>query len=205
MADGGEDDVGGIALAALEMAAAEVTVRLHVSDHGLDSAAASQFALDNAEDAALLARDEDAAWIGRAVTTISLVDIGTLDLTAGKPFGVFDHDAQRVAIIGVARQRFGVQHELAAWRASIGGSDRGLDAELVGCAGLAFANALDLGSVEGIQLPAALALLLRADLIGARECGHSNTASSSALPPMLRRMSRIIRPSRVRSRRSCRR
>jgi hypothetical protein len=25
-----------------------------------------------------------------------------------------------------------VQHELAAWRASIGGSDRGLDAELVG-------------------------------------------------------------------------
>ena len=97
MADGGEDDVGGIALAALEMAAAEVTVGLHVSDHGLDGAAASQFALDDAEDAALLAGDEDAAWIGRAVTTISLVDIGTLDLAAGKPFGVFDHDAQRVA------------------------------------------------------------------------------------------------------------
>jgi len=30
--------------------------------------------------------------------------------------------------------------------------------------GLAFADALDLGSVEGIELPAALALLLRADL-----------------------------------------
>src|SRR5512133_582629 len=44
-----------------------------------------------------------------------------------------------------------------------------LDAELVGCAGLALANALDLGSVEGIQLPAALALLLRPDLVGARE------------------------------------
>jgi hypothetical protein len=53
--------VGGIALAALEMAAAEVTVGLHVSDHGLDGAAASQFVLDDAEDAALLARDEDAA------------------------------------------------------------------------------------------------------------------------------------------------
>src|SRR5262245_61891939 len=79
------------------MAAAEVTVGLHVSDHGLDGAAASQFALDDAEDAAFLAGDEDAAWIGRAVTPISLVDIGTLDLAAGKPFGVFDHDAQRVA------------------------------------------------------------------------------------------------------------
>jgi hypothetical protein len=45
VADAGEDDVGGIALAALEMAAAEVTVGLHVSDHGLDGAAASQFAL----------------------------------------------------------------------------------------------------------------------------------------------------------------
>src|SRR5262245_25775340 len=153
MADGGEDDVGGIALAALEMAAAEVTVGLHVSDHGLDGAAASQFALDDAEDAALLAGDENAVWI--AVTPISLVDIGTLDLVAGKPFGVIDHDAQRVAIIGVARQRFGVQHELAAWRAGIGGGDRGLDTELVGCAGLALSDALDLGSVEGIQLPAA--------------------------------------------------
>ena len=86
VADGGEDDIGGIALAALEMAAAEVTVGLHVSDHGLDSAAASQFALDDAEDAALLAGDEDAAWIGRAVTTISLSDIGTFDLAAGKTF-----------------------------------------------------------------------------------------------------------------------
>jgi hypothetical protein len=61
-----------------------------VSDHGFDGAAASQFALDDAEDAALLAGYEDAAWIGRAVTTISLVDMCTLDLAAGKPFGVFD-------------------------------------------------------------------------------------------------------------------
>jgi hypothetical protein len=55
VADGGEDDVGGIAL---EMAAAEVTVDLHVSDHVRDGAAASQFAVDDAEDAALLAGDK---------------------------------------------------------------------------------------------------------------------------------------------------
>jgi len=36
VADGGEDDVGGIALAALEMAATEVPIGLHVADHGLD-------------------------------------------------------------------------------------------------------------------------------------------------------------------------
>src|SRR6266576_2909046 len=84
-------------------------------------------------------------------------------------FGGFDDGAERVAIVGVSRQRLGVQHELTARGAGVGGDDRGLDAELVGGAGLAFADALDLGSVEGIELPAALALLLRADLIGARE------------------------------------
>src|SRR4029077_7829324 len=81
----------------------------------------------------------------------------------------FDDGAERVAIVGVSRQRLGVQHELTARGADVGGDDRGLDAELVGGAGLAFADALDLESVEGIELPAALALLQRADLIGARE------------------------------------
>ena len=41
MADGGEDHVGGIAGAALEVAAAEVPVGLHVTDHGLDGRSAS--------------------------------------------------------------------------------------------------------------------------------------------------------------------
>jgi hypothetical protein len=49
---------------------------------------------------------------------------------------------------GLSRQNLGVKHELAAGSASIGGDDRSLDAELVGCAGLAFANAFDLGRVE---------------------------------------------------------
>jgi hypothetical protein len=53
-----------------------------------------------------------------------------------------------------------VQHELAAGCASVGGGDRDLDAELVRRAGLAFADALGLWSMEGIELPAALALLL---------------------------------------------
>jgi hypothetical protein len=62
-----------------------------------------------------------------------------------------------------------VQPELAGRRAAVGGDDRDLDPELVRRAGLALADALDLGSVEGIELPAALALPLGADLGGSRE------------------------------------
>ena len=71
MADGGEDDVGGIASAALEIAAAEVAFGLQVADHGLDGGSTSQLALDHSEDAALLAGDEDAAWILRVMATVS--------------------------------------------------------------------------------------------------------------------------------------
>ena len=55
MADGGEDGVGGIAVTALEVIAAEVPVVFHVADHRLDGGAAPEFALDPAEDAAFLA------------------------------------------------------------------------------------------------------------------------------------------------------
>src|SRR4051795_4077543 len=89
VADSGEDGVGGIAIAAFEIAAAEVTFGLHVADHGLDCGSTSQFAFDGAEDAAL-PRDKDAAWILRRVATVSLVDIGPLDLAAGEILGVLD-------------------------------------------------------------------------------------------------------------------
>src|SRR2546429_4245545 len=103
------------------------------------------------------------------VAAVSLIDIGTLDLAAGKPLSGFDDGAQRVAVIRIAGQRPGMQHELTTRCPRIGGDDGSLHTELVRGAGLALADALHLRSVEGIQLPAALALLLRTDLIGARE------------------------------------
>src|SRR5438132_2208535 len=103
------------------------------------------------------------------VAAVSLVDIGTLDLAAGKPLSGFDDGAQRVAVIRIAGQRPGMQHELTTRCPRIGGDDGSLHTELVRGAGLALADALHLRSVEGIQLPAALALLLRTDLVGARE------------------------------------
>jgi len=46
VADRAEDDVGGIAGAAFEVATAEMTFSLHVADHGLDGGAASELAFD---------------------------------------------------------------------------------------------------------------------------------------------------------------
>ena len=72
MADGGEDDVGGVAGAAFEVAAPEVAFGLQVSDDGLDGGAAAQLALDRTEDASLLAGDEDTTGILRVVAAYPL-------------------------------------------------------------------------------------------------------------------------------------
>jgi hypothetical protein len=96
-----------------------------------------------------------------------------------------------------------VQHELAARSAGAGGDDRDLDAELIGGAGFALANALGLGGMEGIKLPATLALLLTSDLGGAgqREGKRRlDVGVAGDLP-----MSRINRPSLLHRMRNCRR
>ena len=71
---------------------------------------------------------------------------------------------QRMAVERIAVQRLGVQDELAALGLRDGDSDRHLAAELVGRPGLALADALDLRSVQRIDLRPALALILEADL-----------------------------------------
>jgi hypothetical protein len=71
-----------------------------------------------------------------------------------------------MAVIGIAVQGGGVQHELAALRPGQRGADTDLAAELVGLGrlapgsslGRALADALDLGRVQAVELPAALAL-----------------------------------------------
>ena len=103
MSGGGENSVGGIAVAAHEIAASEVTLCLHVTDDGLDGGAPAQFPFDRTEDAALLARNEDTVRVWRIVAAVSLVDIGALDLAAGEPLGVLDDGPQRVTIVRVAR------------------------------------------------------------------------------------------------------
>jgi hypothetical protein len=87
-----------------------------------------------------------------------------------------------MTVVGIIWQRAGVQHEQAAGSPAVVGDDGGLHAELVRGGGLTFTDALDLRSVEGIRLPAALALLLRADLRGAGLSGRANAFSSANCP-----------------------
>ena len=103
---------------------------LQVSDDGLDGGAAAQLALDDTEDAALLAGDEDPARMRGIVAAISFVDIGALDLPPRELLGFLNDRSQCVSVIRIARQRPGVKHELAARGAGIGGDDGGFDAEL---------------------------------------------------------------------------
>ena len=110
MADGGKDDAGGIALAALEMAAAKVSVGVHVTDHRFDGRSAPEFAFDHPKDPARLAGDEDAARVCGFVAAIALVDIGALDWAAGELLGGFDGFGERVAVIRVG--------PAAPWRAA---------------------------------------------------------------------------------------
>src|ERR1700719_1146717 len=71
-----------------------------------------------------------------------------------------DDARQRVAVIGIARQRLHVGDELAALAVLEGGGNADLDAELVGPVRLAFADALHLGSVQAVDLGTALPTLL---------------------------------------------
>ena len=64
------------------MASSEVAIAFCVADNGLDGRAATELALNDAEDAALLAGDEDTTGILRVVAAVSLVDIDPLDRTA---------------------------------------------------------------------------------------------------------------------------
>lgn len=90
-----------LAGAAFEIAAAEVTFGLEVSDDGLDGGAAAQLALDDTEDTALLARDEDTPGILRVVAAVPLVDIGPLDRTARECLGAVDDVPQGVTVVRV--------------------------------------------------------------------------------------------------------
>jgi hypothetical protein len=71
-----------------------------------------------------------------------------------------------VTVVRVIGHCPGVQHEQATGIPAIVGDDGGLHSELVRRGGLSFADALHLRGMERIKLPAALALLLRADLRG---------------------------------------
>lgn len=91
-----------------------MAIGLEVSDDGLDGGAAPEFLFDLAMDAAPLAGTVDPERIGRLVALIALVDVDAADLGPGQGLGFLQHVGQGVAVIGLAGQGLGMDHELAA-------------------------------------------------------------------------------------------
>ena len=83
----GEDGGCGIAGPALEVAASKMVFFLHVADEGFDGGSAAQLSFDRAEDAKVLAGDNDAVRLRRVVPATSLVDLDPFDLVTGEVTG----------------------------------------------------------------------------------------------------------------------
>lgn len=114
-----------------------MAVGFAMADDHFNGGASPQFFLDLSVSAALLPGTEDPVWIWRVMAAIALVDIGPFDLAPGQRLGFPDHLAQGVPVICIAGKRLGVEDELPALAAIVGGGERDLYAKLVWRSGLA--------------------------------------------------------------------
>ena len=131
-AGGGEHGVDAVAFSALEAIAVHAVLGLEVTDHRLDRGAALHLTADGLGDRTNLARDPDPEAVGIGVAAVAFVDMDALDLDAGQLLQIGDDRPERMAAIGIAVQRLGVQHELAAFRGGNRGDHGDLAAELAG-------------------------------------------------------------------------
>src|SRR5437762_10913525 len=177
-----------------------------MTDDWFDGGSPPHLAANGFRDAPNLAADPDSELLFVIVAAITLVDMNAAGLNAGLLLQLGDHRPQRVAVERVAMQGFGVQHKLAAFGLGRRGGDRYLAAELVRRPRFPFADALHLRGVQRIDLGAALPVILEAYPSRTANARRSaKRCSSLSLPAILRRMSRITRPSRVRRNLSARR
>ena len=168
------------------------------------STAARHLAADRAGHSPQLAGDPDAELVPMVVAAIPLVDLDAAGLDPSERFEFGDNRARSVAVKRIAVQRLGVEDKLAAYGRGRRGGDRDLAAELVGRPRFAFADALDLRRMQRIDLEPAPAVVLQADpQRQAEQVGKP--AVNAGLPAIVRPMSRIPRPKRVRSNLSSRR
>jgi hypothetical protein len=77
--------------------------------------AALHLAFDGGGGAADLAGDPDPELVRVIVPAIALIDVAAFDLDAGHALDVGDRGAEGVAVVRIAGQRPGVEHELAAF------------------------------------------------------------------------------------------
>ncbi len=111
-------------------------------------------------DAALLAGRVDLELvIGRGVVAaIAGIGDAAIEHVADERLHLGNDRGERVPVIRVSGQRGDVSDELPAGGMLHGGGDAHLDAELVGPVGHAFADALNLWRVQGIDLAVSMAI-----------------------------------------------
>jgi hypothetical protein len=136
---------------------------LEMADHGLDGGSASHLAADGFGDTADLAADPDLETVGTVVAAIALIVVDAADGNTCELFDIGDDGSERVAVVGVAVQRLGMQHELPASGRGDRRGNRDLAAEFVRRPRLATADALDLRRMQRVDLRPALVLLLMAN------------------------------------------
>jgi hypothetical protein len=102
-----------------------------------------------------LAGEEDAVLASIVVAAIAAIDIEPRDRCAGETLDLAGGGMQGVPVIRIAWQRHHAEDEAAPVRHG----DTDLDAELVLLVRLAFGEAFDLGSVQGIELAGVVPLL----------------------------------------------
>ena len=124
-----------VALGSFQGASPQSTVGFHVPDHRLNCTAPSQEFGNRHGDTTLRAVDEN-LHIFHAMATVSAIDKGHLGPLVCEGLDLFQRLGQRVAIIGIARQRPYPDHKAAP----VGRSHADLGAELVALVHLALGN-----------------------------------------------------------------
>ena len=123
-----------------------------MADHRLDGGATPHLATDGFGDTANLAADPDLEPVGIVVAAVALVAVDAAHCDPCELFEIGDDGTERVAVLGIAVQGLGMQHELPAFGRGGRRGNRDFAAKLVRCPGLAFADALHLGGVQRVDL-----------------------------------------------------
>jgi hypothetical protein len=159
-----EDGIDPIAVASFEEVPSQQSIVLHMTDDRLDGASAPQLPSDGGGRRFVAGAPDLEAL--EAVSLIPLVDVNALNGDAGPFLRRRHRGLQGVTVVGIAVQGVDVNDKLTGWAASVGGGQAHLAAELLRLGGLALADALDLGRMQGINLRPGIAAQLGHDPFG---------------------------------------
>ena len=112
---GAEHGKEGIPDGAFERAARETAVGFHVTNFGLDGAAAAEVGNQLWRQAAPRAADQDSGPV-LAMAAIAAVDDGQIRALVGQDFHLFQRRAEGMAVVGIARKAAHADHKALVQR-----------------------------------------------------------------------------------------